>query len=302
MKGLAKLFILILISLLLCSTVVMAEDAKKITVGCKDFTEQYILGNIIAQLLRNNGFQVQEKFGTAAAVTRSGLINKQIDIMPDYTGTAWGTYFKYNEKINDPVELYERVKQEDLEKNDMIWMGRTTFNNTYALAIKKDRVDEIGTTISDLAEYVNKDPEKVLFATNHTFYQREKDGFFPMAEAYGMTVVRKNVKPMDTGLTYNAIDRNQVDVAMVFGTDAKLRKFDLFVLEDDKNFFPIYNISIVVRKVIYDQYPEIEQILEPVTKLIDTETMINLNYEVDGNGKPAKMVADEFLNKQGLMN
>jgi len=301
MKKIGKIIILIFLVTLALNSFVFAQSSKRVTVGCKDFTEQYVLADIITELLKHNGFQVEEKFGMAAAIARSAILNKQIDILPDYTGTAWGTYFQHDELINDPVELYERVKQEDLEKNNMVWMGRTIFNNTYALAIKKDRVEEIGTTISDLAEYVNKNPEEISFAVNHTFYQRESDGFFPMAREYGMNVIRKNVKPMDTGLTYTAIDREQVDVAMVFGTDAKLRSFNLFVLEDDKYFFPIYNISIVVRKEVLDQYPELKEILEPITKIIDTEMMINLNYEVDGNGKPSKMVADEFLREQGLI-
>jgi len=276
-------------------------ETKKIVVGAKDFTEQYVLGNLITLLLQENGFKVDEKFGTAAAVTRAGLMSGQIDLMPDYTGTASAVYFKYPEKINDPVKLYESVKKDDLEQNNMVWLGRTTFNNTYALAIKKDMIDEMGISISSLSEYVNKDPQKVLIAVNHSFYEREKDGIFGMAEYYGMNILRKNVKAMDTGLTYDAIDRDQVSVAMVFGTDAKLRKFDLLVLEDDKSFFPIYNVSIVVSKEVLDKYPEIEKILLPITQLIDTDTMINLNYEVDGKGKPARMVAEEFLKEKELI-
>ena len=276
-------------------------ETKKIVVGAKDFTEQYVLGNLMTLLLQENGFQVEEKFGTAAAITRAGLISGQIDLMPDYTGTAGAVYFKYPEKIDDPVKLYEMAKKDDLEQNNMVWLGRTTFNNTYALAIKKDMIDAMGTSISSLSEYVNKDPEKVLFAVNHNFYEREKDGIFGMAEYYNMNILRKNVKAMDTGLTYDAIDRNQVNVAMVFGTDGKLRKFDLLVLEDDKSFFPIYNISIVINKDVLDKYPEIEELLLPITQLIDTETMIDLNYEVDGMGKPARMVAEEFLKEKELI-
>jgi len=300
-----RICIIVIIVLVSClalgSLAVSGAETKKIVVGAKDFTEQYVLGNLISLLLQENGFKVEEKFGTAAAITRAGLISGQIDLMPDYTGTASAVYFKYPEKINDPVKLYEMVKKDDLEQNNMVWLGRTSFNNTYALAIKKDMIDTMGTSISSLSEYVNKDPQKVLIAVNHTFYEREKDGIFAMAEAYGMNILRKNVKAMDTGLTYDAIDRDQVDVAMVFGTDAKLRKFDLLVLEDDKNFFPIYNISIVVNKDILDKYPEIEKILLPITQLIDTDTMINLNYEVDGKGKPARMVAEEFLKEKGLI-
>ncbi len=300
-----RICIIVIIVLVSClalgSLAASGAETKKIVVGAKDFTEQYVLGNLISLLLQENGFKVEEKFGTAAAITRAGLISGQIDLMPDYTGTASAVYFKYPEKINDPVKLYEMVKKDDLEQNNMVWLGRTSFNNTYALAIKKDMINTMGTSISSLSEYVNKDPQKVLIAVNHTFYEREKDGIFAMAEAYGMNILRKNVKAMDTGLTYDAIDRDQVDVAMVFGTDAKLRKFDLLVLEDDKNFFPIYNISIVVNKDILDKYPGIEKILLPITQLIDTDTMINLNYEVDGKGKPARMVAEEFLKEKGLI-
>ena len=299
-----RVFICIVLLLVFCLALgglsASGAETKKIVIGAKDFTEQYVLGNLMTLLLQENGFRVEEKFGTAAAITRAGLLSGQIDLMPDYTGTAWAAYFKHTEKISDPVELFKMVKKEDLEKNNMVWLGRTTFNNTYALAIKKNMIDAMGTTISSLSEYVNKDPEKVLFAVNHTFYERE-DGIFGMAEAYGMNILRKNVRTMDTGLTYDAIDRDQVDVAMVFGTDAKLRKFDLLVLEDDKNFFPIYNVSIVVNKDVLDKYPEIEEILLPITQLINTDTMINLNYEVDGKGKPARMVAEEFLKEKGLI-
>jgi osmoprotectant transport system substrate-binding protein len=299
-----RVFICIVLLLVFCLALgglsASGAETKKIVVGAKDFTEQYVLGNLMSLLLRENGFQVEEKFGTAAAITRAGLTSGQIDLMPDYTGTAWAAYFKHTEKISDPVELFKMVKKEDLEKNNMVWLGRTTFNNTYALAIKKNMIDAMGTTISSLSKHVNKDPEKVLFAVNHTFYERE-DGIFGMAEAYSMNILRKNVRTMDTGLTYDAIDRDQVDVAMVFGTDAKLRKFDLLVLEDDKNFFPIYNVSIVVNKDVLDKYPEIEEILLPITQLINTDTMINLNYEVDGKGKPARMVAEEFLKEKGLI-
>jgi osmoprotectant transport system substrate-binding protein len=301
MKKCVFTLISILLVILLVNVTVFAETDKKVVVGYQDFTESYVLGDIIVQLLEHNGFQVEPKPGMAAQIARSAIVNKQTDIWPSYTGSAWGTYLGHTEKINDPEELYERVRQEDLEKNNLVWLGRTSFNNTYALAIRKDMVNEIGTTISDLAEYVNEKQGKVTFAVNHAFYQREADGIFPMAEEYGMNIMKENVKPMDTGLTYTAIDRGQVDVAMVFGTDAKLRSFDLFVLEDDKQFFPIYNVSIVVRKEVLDKYPEIENILEPITKIIDTETMINLNYEVDGEGKPSKMVAIEFLKEQELI-
>ncbi|MBA7592108.1 Osmoprotectant-binding protein OsmX [subsurface metagenome] len=298
-----KYIVIAVIVLVVCITFVffITRKPKSIVVASKNFTEQYVLGNLISLLLQENGFQVEEKFGTTSDKTRANIVGGQVDIRPSYTGTVWVEYLKHTEKISDPEELFERVKKEDLEQNNLVWMGRTSFNNTYALAIKKDMVDTIGTTISSLTEYVNKNPEKVIFVINQVFYERKKDGFFEMAKYYNMDILRKYIKVVDTGLTHEAVDKGQADVAMVFGTDAKIKKFDLLVLEDDQHFFSIYNVSIVVRKVILDKYPEIEKILLPITQLLDADTMINLNYEVDVNGKAAKIAAEEFLKKNGLV-
>jgi osmoprotectant transport system substrate-binding protein len=279
----------------------LSEAAEKsVAVGAKNFTEQYVVGNLISLLLKENGFDVKEQFGTGSKITRDGLTTGQTDLYAEYTGTAWVVYLGHEEKVNDPVELYEKVKAEDLEKNNIVWLDRFSLNNTYALAIAKGKVAEYGSSLSELAAYVNENPGELTFGIGHEFYERA-DGFFAMADTYELNVEKKDVKTMDLGLTYEAINKEQVDIAMVFATDGKLKKFDLQVLKDNKQFFPVYNLCVTVRKETLGKYPEIAEILKPLAELMDDETAQTLNYRVDAEGIPAKEVAKEFLKEQGLI-
>jgi osmoprotectant transport system substrate-binding protein len=301
MKKIFSLFIiLILLSLSFfgCSKNI---EKKKITLGAKAFTEGYILGNLASILLSENGFEVIENFGMQTFVIREALLNKQIDAYFEYTGTAWAAFFKKDYLIRDPEELFNAVKKED-EKNQIDWILRIDFNDTYALAIRKEDKEKFGETLSSLANYVNKNPGKVKFAIDHEFYERP-DGFDALAKFYGMNYSKKDIITMDIGLTYPAIvDKTKgIDVAMVFSTDGQLKKYDLFVLEDDKNFFPIYNPALSIRKEVLQKYPEIEKILEPLTKVLITEDIIDLNYQVDVLGKDEKEVAREYLKSKGLI-
>lgn len=274
------------------------QESKSITVGAKNFTEQYVSGNLIAIMLEENGFKVEKQFGTGSAITREGLETGQTDIYPEYTGTAWQVYLKNEEIVNDPVELYNKVKAQDA-KNGIVWLDRWPLNDTYALGVKKENVSKFGTTISSLGEYITANPKDVLVGLDSEFYERP-DGFFAMAEVYNFEIDKKQVKTMDLGLGYEALDRDQVNVAMVFSTDGLLKKYDLQVLEDDKQFFPVYNIAVTVREEVLTQYPEIEEILKPLAKMDDV-TMQNLNYRVDADGLPAEVVAREYLTEQGLI-
>ena len=277
-----------------------ADAAKRLTVGAKNFTEQYVVGNLISLLLEENGFKVNEMFGVGSKIAREGLITGQTDLYADYTGTAWMNYLNHSEKPTDAVKLYEQVKQEDLEKNDIIWLDRFPLNNTYALAVKQENVEKFGTSIGELTAYINAHPNEVKVGLDHEFFERP-DGFFGMAKLYEMTFNKDNVVIMDVGLTYEAIAQGDVDVAMVFATDGKLKKFGLQVLQDDAQFFPMYNLCVSVRKDILEQYPELETMLKPLAELLDNETIQNLNYRVDGEEIPAKVVAKEFLKEHKLI-
>lgn len=276
-------------------------EVKEITLGAKAFTEGYILGYLASILLQENGFKVKENFGMQTFVIREALLKKQIDGYFEYTGTAWSAFFKKDYLIRDPIELFNEVKKED-EKNGIIWINRIDFNDTYALAIREEDKERFGKTLSSLTEYVNKNPGKVKFAIDHEFYERP-DGFDTLAKFYGMKYSKNDIVTMDIGLTYPAIvDKTKgIDVAMVFSTDGQLKKYNLFVLEDDKTFFPIYNPAFSIRKEVFEKYPEIEKILEPLTKVLTTEDITNLNYQVDVLGKDEKEVAIEYLKSKGLI-
>lgn len=294
-----KFLILLVVTFLLFgsfSTFVLAE--KEITVGAKNFTEQYVLGNMISILLENNGFEVTDKFGTGSAITREGLTSGQTDLYAEYTGTASLVYLKHEEVITDPVKLYNKVKKEDLEKNGIVWLDRSGINNTYAIALTKEQVAEIGTTLSDLAKYVNQHHD-LIWGIDHEFAERV-DGLPGLAEHYGMNINKENIKTMDPGLTYEALDRGQTDITMVFATDGKIKKYGLQVLKDDQQFFPVYNICVNVREEVLNKYPEIREILKPISEL-DDETMTELNYQVDAAELPARLVAENFLREKGYI-
>ncbi len=276
-----------------------ALAANMIHVGAKNFTEQYILGHMLVKILENAGYDVDSTMGTGSTVTRKALETGQIDLYPEYTGTAWMLYLKHDSVITDPEELYQKVKTEDLEENGIVWLKPSEVNNTYAMAITQDATGTIGTTLSDLAAYVNENPEKIVFGINQEFYERS-DGFFAMAEHYGMKIDRDQVRAMDTGLTFEAMERGQVDVTMVFATDGKIKKYNLHVLEDDKQFFPVYSMAVCVRKDVLDAHPDLREILKPISDLTDA-IMQELNYQVDVKGKPAEMVAEEYLKEQGII-
>jgi len=279
-----------------CST----PQAKTITIASKDFTEGYVLTALVVSLLKNAGFVVNEKAGMKTLIIRTALMSKQIDAYVEFTGTAWTTHLKKTDVIRDPVQLFDAVKQADLAANGIDWVSRIDFNDTYALAVRKADSAKFVGTISGLADYLKNNPKGVLFAVNAEFYDRP-DGFPALTKFYGMTVSSKQVRIMDAGITYQALDNKQVDAAMVYSTDGLLRKFNLQVLTDDKSFFPIYNPALCIQKDVLAKYPEIPTILAPLTEILTTNTITSLNYAVDVQEDSPEAVALRFLKDNGLI-
>jgi osmoprotectant transport system substrate-binding protein len=275
---------------------------KKMVVGSKAFTEQRVLGAILIALLEKNGFQVEDKTGLGGTVVvREALLNKQIDIYVEYTGTALLALLKHEKGITDPKECYETVKKEDLEKNGIVWLPYMDFNNTYCLMMRQDDAKKLNIkSLSDLAKYVKADKNAITVGLNGEFYARA-DGWRPLQEAYALEVPEDKIVKMDPGLLYNALKDGQVQVALGFATDGRIKGFNLLVLEDDKHFFPVYNASVVVRKETADTYPDLEKIFAELAKKLDTPTMTELNYQVDVEHKTVKEVARDWLKKVGLI-
>ncbi|POZ88684.1 glycine/betaine ABC transporter substrate-binding protein [Petrotoga sibirica DSM 13575] len=294
MKKLAALMLVVVFSL-------TAIFGATLTVGAKNFSEQYVLGNLASLLLEENGFNVVERFGLSSLVARQGLTTGQIDLYPDYTGTAWVTYLGQEELITDPDELLEKVRELDAE-NGIVWLDRINANNTYALAIRQEDYEKYGfETLSDLVAYWNEHPKEFVVGVGYEFYERP-DGFFAFAEHYGLDIPDSQVSTMQLGLTYEAIANNKIDIAMVFATDPKILRYNLHVLEDDQNFWPYYHISYAVRKDTLDEYPEIEEILRPLTLYLNQDILIRLNYRVDVEGVEPEVVARDYLEGLGLID
>jgi len=292
-KSISTCLIITLLTLTLIS-------ATKIKVASKSFTEGYILGSMVVALLENAGYQVDYQDGMSSFVIRSALVNDQIDLYVDYTGTAWIAYLKQQEIISNPDLLLEQVREKDLAENGIVWLEKINFNNTYGLAVKEAFAQKYHlNTLSDLSEYLKQD-SKALFGVNFDFFERP-DGFFAMTEHYGMSINRKNVKTMEIGVTYEALSRGNIDVAMVFSTDGKLDKYNLKVLEDDKNFFPIYNPAVCIREEILQKYPDIPELLKPLNKYLNPDIIRRLNFLVDTGEIEPEKIAKDYLKVLGLI-
>lgn len=280
-------------------------EGATITVGSKDFDEQLILGHISKVLLEESGATVVDQInlgGTDAA--RAALTSGEIDHYWDYTGTAWISFFEEEDPIPDREEQYEAVRERDLEENELYWLEPSQFNNTYALAYQRDAGDDLGNpeTLSDLGPLIENEPEKATLCVESEFPARN-DGLPGMEETYGYEFPDDNVTVLDTGVVYSATaDRDPCNFGEVFTTDGRVAALDLVVLEDDENFFPLYNAApIFVADVYEDHGEELEELYGPVTEALDNDTMAELNARVSAEGERPEAVARDFLESNDLL-
>lgn len=272
---------------------------KTVTVGGKNFTEQYLLSNMAKLLLEHAGFQVEDRWGVGSTVARRSLEAGQTDLYYEYTGTAYTVYHKQSdpEVMNDPKRVYEWVKRADAEQG-LVWLPPLPFNNTYTIMMRREEARKRGVeSLSDLRKVV---PGDFVIGVGAEFYERP-DGLKKMAQVYGLDLGQDNVRKMDLGITYRALREGQVDAAMGFATDGRIAAFGFVTLRDDKDFFPVYNPAPVVRKPVLEAHPEIADVLAPLTGRLDTDTMRALNARVDLEHRQAEKVAEQWLKEQGLL-
>ncbi|MFO7876303.1 MAG: glycine betaine ABC transporter substrate-binding protein [Desulfovermiculus sp.] len=279
-----------------------AQAEKKIAVGGKNFTEQYILANFAKVLLEENGFDVEMKTGVGSSVCRQSLEHGQIDMYFEYTGTGYTVFLKQDDKeiMSDAEKVYEYVKKADA-KNDLVWLEPLQFNNTYTLLMREDQAKELGiSSISDLARYMNENPDELTIGVNAEFWERP-DGFKPLMKLYDFQVPYGKVKKMDSGLVYQALRDENVDVSMGFATDGRISAFGFVTLEDDQNYFPTYNPSPVVRKDALEKYPELKEIFQPLSEKLTTEEMQKLNAQVDLEDQDEEKTARGWLEANDII-
>jgi osmoprotectant transport system substrate-binding protein len=278
----------------------------ELTVGSKNFTEQLILGKIAVIALQVAGFEVTDRTNIPGSVpVRSGATSGQLDMQWEYTGTAWISYLGNATGIPDREEQYTAVRDADLA-NGLTWLPPAEMNNTYAFAVRSEAVAELG-GISTLSEIAALPVAQRTFCLESEFASRN-DGFEPMLEAYGLVsgdpqgVPRDNVRILDTGAVYEATDQGACTFGEVFTTDGRIKSLDLTVLEDDRAFFPAYNVAPVVYTRTLDEHPQIAEIFAQITPLITDEVMIELNRRVDVDGEEPADVAADWMRSEGLVS
>lgn len=298
-----KLFMIsaTIILVLILSACGSNSDAKKVTVGAKGFTEQFVLGKLTTIMLEENGFTVEEKSNLGSTALRQALENKQVDIVWDYTGTGLVTYLG-QDPIQDGHESFDKLNEIDQADNGIIWTNLSEVDNTYAVIMRAEQAEELGIkTLSDFAAYLNEHPGGLPMATNAEFLNRP-DGIPGIEETYDFTFTNESVHEMDLGLTYAALNNEEVDASVGTATDSRIVEFDLVILEDDQGFFPAYNGAIAMTTAIHEKYPEVEEILAPLAELLNSDTMRDLNYQVDIEEKNEADVARDFLIENGLID
>lgn len=293
-KSFFFLLCLALSSLLMaCNT---AVPKPTITVASKNFTEQFIVGEMYALLLEDAGFTVnrQLNFGETPVV-HAALLEGTVDLYPEYTGTGLLTILKAPVQTNSTA-VYQTVSQEYRSQFNLRWLEAAPMNNTQALAMTKARAAELGiNTISDMVAQANQ----LTMAGPPEFRERE-DGLLGLQDTYGEFELNSYL-PIDPGLRYTALVDGEVDVVVAFGTDGQISAFDLLLLEDNRNLWPPYQIAPVVRGELLDANPEIADVLNQLAPLMSDETMQFLNNEVSGNGRSPAAVAREFLLENNLI-
>jgi osmoprotectant transport system substrate-binding protein len=272
--------------------------AQTVVVGGKNFTEQQLMSEMTALLLRAKGLTVDKRAGLGSAALRQAQENGQVDVYWEYTGTSLITYNKVTDKL-DPAATYAKVKELDAAKG-LVWLNPSKANNTYAIAMRKADASAKGIkSLSDLAAKV-KGGEAIKFASNAEFYARP-DGLAPLQKTYDFEFGRENVVRMDTGLVYQALRDKQVDAGLVFATDGRVPAFDFVILNDDKGYFPSYALTPVVRKETLDKNPKMAEALNSLSSKLDDAVMARLNASVDVDKKTVEDVAKEFLTSQKLI-
>ncbi|GJM14523.1 MAG: amino acid ABC transporter permease [Pseudohongiella sp.] len=269
-----------------CALVPSTSSGQTISVGSKNFTENYLLAEAAAQLLEYEGYEVERNFGmTGTLIAYQALKSREIDVYFEYTGTLSASVLDFSGEPSIEA-LNQILSSEGLELLDSLG-----FNNTYALTLKKEFAESIGvSTISQLAAARN-----IVYGFSLEFLNRD-DGWPGLVDTYGFTQVPTG---MDHGLAYQAIDDGSIHVTDAYSTDGDLDRYGLLILEDDREFFPQYYAAALV----HDQLPQAaRRIIERLSGRIDEARMRDLNSRVVIDNKGFAEVAIEFLSEEGLVS
>ncbi len=289
-----RLLLLLGAPFLLLSCGPARED--RIVVGSKNFTEQVILGELIAQHLENRtGLRVDRRFYlTGTYICHQAILAGRIDLYVEYTGTALTAILK-QPAAGTAAEVYERVRAAYAQRFNLEVTEPLGFNNTFAIVIRGEDARRL--QLRTLSEAAHHTPAwRAGFG--YEFLERP-DGYRGLAQTYALQFSAPP-RIMDLGLLYRALKEKQVDLVAGNSTDGLIPTLDLVVLEDDRNYFPPYQAVPVVRRETLARHPQIRAALAELAGKLTTEDMQRLNYALDGEHRDVKEVVREFLRNKNL--
>lgn len=266
------------------------ESDRTVVVGSKNFTEQVILGELLAQQIEaRTSLRVVRKLNLGGTfICHQALVAGQIGTYVEYTGTA-ATAILRTPPSSDPEATFRTVQEAYRQRFGIEWLPPLGFNNTFAIIIRGEEASRLGVrTISQLAQHA----PQWRAAFGYEFLERA-DGFPGLAKAYGLRFAT-NPRVMDLALTYQALADRQVDVIAGDSTNGLIASLKLAVLVDDKRYFPSYQAAPVVSGAMLARYPEVRTALSALSGMVSDEEMRRLNYLVDGEKRDVKEVVKEF--------
>ena len=291
-KGIKRrIIIVVCIIVVILSTTACGnkKETATIRVGSKDFTENMIVSEIYALALEDAGYKVERVQNIAGSVIHTSIINDEIDLYPEYTGTGLLSILQMD-VLTDAHEVYRTVKEEYEKQFHLTWLDYAEANDGQGLVIRTETAKALGIyTISDLQQHA----AELRFASQGEFDQRE-DGLPALTSVYG-SFDWKSSKVYDNGLKYKVLEQNEADVCPAYTTEGPLAETDKFtLLEDDKQVWPPYNLAPVVRDNIMEENPVIADILNKISATLDTATVTGLNAKVDVDKEEYEDVAKEY--------
>jgi len=284
-------------STLVLSSACSSSHSDRIVIGSKNFTESLILGELMAQqIVAHTNLRVERRFYLAGTyICHQAILGGRIDIYPEYTGTALTAILKQRPGA-DRKQIYEYVKGEYEKRFDLTLLPPLGFNNTFAMEIRGEDARRLQLKmLSQAARYA----PQWRAGFGYEFMERP-DGYQGLAAAYGLRFA-SSPRVMDLGLLARALKDRQIDMAAGNATDGLIPALDLFVLDDDRHYFPPYEAVPVVRSETLRRHPELADALARLGGKISDGEMQQLNYDVDGSHRDVKDVAHDFLKKKGLL-
>ncbi|WP_277586968.1 glycine betaine ABC transporter substrate-binding protein [Psychrobacillus antarcticus] len=299
---LGSLFLALVLMLVACGKEETSSDGGKVLqFGTQTNTDPKIMAQIVKLLIEDqtdHEVEITEDIQASPQIM-TALEKEEFDLAVLYSGEVYNNHFDDDqvEFSTEPAKTLEQAQSLFGKKYDLKWYDSIGFSNQYGIATQRDFAEQNNITkMSDLSKYA---PDLTI-GTDTSWLERPNDGYRAYQEMYGYKF--GDAKGMQVSLMYQGIKNDQLDVVTAYTVDPQIIEYDLKLLEDDKNFFPPYEASLVARNKLIKEYPEVAEVLDSIVGSISTEDMTQLMYEVDISGSSTEEAAKTYLQEKGLIN